>query len=198
MAVNPQDILEITCRGEFNGVEDVVNVYQYRYTGASVAADADVISDFETEMESLYTPFVPDQMPTYEYRDITIRNLTQSVIMSVGAWPTLTDGTSAGKANPPGIAGLINMATTIVKVVLRKYLGGFAQSIVDDDGTFTTAFTAKLLVFGLQLILGFSVTVRGYDYGHLSPKTTNFEVPTSASVTDIPAYQRRRKQGRGV
>jgi hypothetical protein len=127
-----------------------------------------------------------------------VRNTTQSSVLGVFSWPTISVGVAAAVNMPPGVGGLINMATTIARVVLRKYIAGFVSTAYEADGTLVDSVVAVLLQFGADLLDGLIVGARSYIYGHLSPKTASFEVPVSATVTDIPAYQRRRKQGRGV
>jgi len=198
MTVQVDDLLEVACRCEHEGVEDVVNVYQYQYKGTGAETDAIVLDDLADKLDGLYAGFPGIQSSTFIYRDITVRNLTQSTILGVVPWPILTAGGSSAPNLPPGVAGVINMATNVARVVLRKFLGGFVSSALDNDGTFTPALTGIMLAFGAALIPGFSVLTRVYAYGHLSAKTLNFEIPTSITATDVPGYQRRRKQGRGV
>lgn len=197
MAVNTNDILEIAARAEFEGVEDVLNVYQYQYTGAPTILDSDAVDDLSNEVDDLYGFIVGNQSADYIYRDITIRNITQLAVLGVIPWPVKVAGTAPVDNLPPGVAGLINMATGIARVVLRKYFGGFVVSTLDTDGRFVSGVVAQFILFGLRLISPVDVLGRTYQYGHFSPKTLQFEVPTSVTATDIPGYQRRRKQGRG-
>lgn len=198
MTVQINDILECMARCEFQGVEDVVNVYQYQYVGPSPATDASCIAALSDAMDDLYIPLAAVQPYDYIYRDITIRNLTQDTVLGTTAWPTLTAGLHGGDNNAPGIAGLVNMATGIARVVLRKYIGGFVTAAIESNGTFTSAVTTVLSTFGVNLMSGYPIVSPIWKYGHFSPKTLNFEEPSTITVSDIPAYQRRRKQGRGV
>jgi len=197
MAVNNGDVLEATARAEFNGVEDVVNVYQIKYTGASPKTDDAAMLEVADFLDTTYQIASSAQSTNLIYREISFRNLTQGLIMGSKPWPTLTAGSGGGASNATGVAGLISLATGIAKVVLRKYLGGYIATVMEADGTFTSAFLAGLLAFGARLLDMATITGGNYEYGYLSPKTGSWEVPTSVSATDVPAYQRRRKQGSG-
>jgi hypothetical protein len=138
------------------------------------------------------------QPTDFTYRDLTFRNVTTGLLMGITPWPVLLTGAGAPVNTPPGIAGVINMATNVARVILRKYIGGILTAALDPDGTFIAAFQAALVTFGNVIINGTSSGGDVWAYGHLSDKTGNFEIPNSATATDIPGYQRRRKQGRGV
>lgn len=198
MAVNQFDIVEISARAEFGGVEDVVNVYQMQLTTVSPVADSVAITQLAAFIEGLYGPLISSQSTDYLYRDLTFRNLTTSTIMAITPWPSLIAGSGGAVNNPPGIAGVVNMATNVARVVLRKFIGGLVTAALDPDGTFTAVLQAALVTFGNTLINGTSSGGDVWAYGHLSPKTLQFEIPASAVATDVPGYQRRRKQGRGV
>lgn len=197
MTVNVGDVVEIAVRMEANGVEDIVNVYQFQNNTPAGFVDTIFMDHMADFFDDIYTPLLTGQADTFVYRDMTFRNVTQAVLMGVRTWPVITAGASATAQIPPGVAGLINFPTIIPRVILKKYIGGFVVSLIDGDGSFTTAVTALLLQMAADLLTGPVGVMIGVDYGYLSPKTLNFEVPTGGLGTDIPAYQRRRKQGRG-
>lgn len=198
MTVEDDDILEVTARCEANGVEDVVNVFQFRNVTGSSLTDAEAVADIRLYLDDEYDNLTASQADTFVYRDITFRNITQSVLMGTFGWPTLTTGDSALAQIPPGCAGLVNCATNVARVVLKKYFGGWVTATLDNDGSFSSAVTAAILQFGLNLLGGIVGPNGAWEYGYFSPKTMQWEKPVSATATDIPAYQRRRKQGRGV
>ena len=198
MTVNAGDVLEVAARCEANGVEDVINVFQWINTTGSSLTDAQAVADIRAHLDTIYGALVIGQVDTFIYRDINFRNVTQGIIMGTFPWPTLTAGLSATNQIPPGVALVINFATSVPRVILRKYLGGWPVSVIDNDGTFNAAIMVSAAAWALALTAGIVGPNGTWSYGYLSPKTSNFEIPVSYSVTDIPGYQRRRKQGRGV
>jgi len=199
MSTNPNDVIEVAARAEFEGVEDTVNVYQFQYTGPAACTDFETILDLSNRLDGLYAPFASAQSTSYLYRDLTFRNITQSTLLGVTPWPARTAGSSASNNLPPGVAVVVNAGTSIARVILRKFIGGFTAAVLDPNGTFTSAITSLVVTFASTLISPYTGGgTRTWQYGYFSPKAAGFVIPTSATVTDIPGYQRRRKQGRGV
>ena len=198
MAVNPQDVLEVVARTEFNGVDDIINVYQYQFDNVVAIDENLVITDILTIIEGLYIAWNAFQSILVLYRDIRIRNVTQNVTYGLFSWPTLIAGAAAAGALPPGNAGVINLDTGVPRVILRKFFGGLTFGSMDADSTLEIATVNALINISLQLITD-SVGLSGtYKYGYLSPKVAGFVRPQGAVVSDITGYQRRRKQGRGA
>lgn len=191
------DVIRASARMEFEGVDDVVNVYEFMLTSGPSLDDSQTATSILNVLETIYTPLIGTQNNQYAYRDVRLENVTQSTLLGVFAWPTLTTGASITGNLPPGVSGLINLGTDVAKVILRKYLGGFIQSNLDTDGTFTSALVAVLVAVANILLSPITEGGNTWDYGYISSKTLLFERPVSATITDIPAYQRRRKQGRG-
>ena len=197
MTIQPLDVLEMTARTEFNGVEDVANVYQMEYQGGAAITDAQGITDVISFLEALYAIFIGAQTILQLYRDIRVGNKTQGTVFGRFPWPTLVGGGDVAFSTAPGTAILSSFSTGIPRVTPRKYWGVFCADNMDADGTWGGIITATLAAataFMLTPYVGVSGT---WLYGYLSPKTLSFVVPNGSSTGDIPAYQRRRKQGKG-
>ncbi len=198
MPTNQNDVIEVSARGEFNGIEDVVNVFQFQLTSVGDVTEAVTLTDLSVHLDNIFGNLGASQTDDFVYRDLTFRNITQDLVLGVIPWPTLTVGGSASGNLPPGVAGVINMATNVARVVLRKFIGGLGVGILDANGTFTGSLLTILGSFASDLLATLVVGGNDWEYGFFSPKTLAFEVPVGATITDIPGYQRRRKQGRGV
>lgn len=198
MTVNQNDIIEVAARMEFDGVEDVINVYQLQYLDPASLSDTQVILDINQFLNVLYGLLVA-AMPLIEFfRDFRYRNITQGTLMGLVGWPGFVTGEGLGQALPPGLALLVSYNTVVPRVGMRKYYGTFTEDNNDADGTWSAALTAVGSAVAAATIPPFIGIVGTYQFGYLSPKTAAFEVPVGATVTDIPAYQRRRRQGRGA
>lgn len=197
MAVLQNQVLEASARMEFDGVEDQVNVYQYQLITPTPVDEADAVDDILTILEDFYTIWLAAQSILIAFRDIRIRNVSTDTILGTFGWPSLTAGTAADDALPPGNAGLINLNTDIARVSPRKYMGGLTVGSMESDSKLVAATVTKLAAMGAFLLADQIETYGTWVYGYLSPKTSAFEVPVGANITDITAYQRRRKQGRG-
>lgn len=197
MTIQFRDVLEVSARSEFQGVEDIVNVYQFENQTSPSVPDEDGVDDLITFLETVYTIWRGFQTILVLFRDLRVRNVTQNVQLGVFPWPTLSAGASASNALPPGNAGLINFTTSVSRVTPRKYMGGITSASLESDGALESATVAGLVSISALLLAPIIEASSSWLYGYLSPKTASFEVPVSATITDISAYQRRRKQGRG-
>jgi hypothetical protein len=136
--------------------------------------------------------------PSVTYEDITIHNVTQDVTIGVMTWPTLTVGTGSGEALAPGVALLIKWTTGFIKELGRKFLGGFTEGGAGGGGWTSPALSAAAdMVVALAgpltpILLGSTYLVGLYN------KSAVFHAFTAAVVSGVAAYQRRRRQNRGI
>lgn len=197
MVNNQNDIIEVAARGEFNGVEDVVNVFQFQYLTAGTINDQGLADDLIEILETVYSLLDGAMTVLQLFRDLRIFNKTQDRVLGTYPWDTMTAGSDATDPTAPGVGTLVNYSTGVPRVAPRKYYGVFCIDRMDADGTWTAVHTALLASAGAALLGVLTGTLGTYRYGYLSPKTAAFESAQSVTVTDIPCYQRRRKQGRG-
>lgn len=197
MPTQISDVIEASARAEHNGVDDVVNVWQFVLGTPGPLSDNETADDIISLLEGIYDQLTAAQTNLLVYRDVRITNVTQDRVLGVFPWATMTTGAAELAALPPGVAGILNFLTNIARVTLRKYFGGLTVGAMDADGTFTAAIVTALAAIAADLLDVFVETNGDWMYGTLSPKTLEFEFPNSSVANDIPAYQRRRKQGRG-
>lgn len=197
MTIQIGDVLEVSARMEFDSVDDIVNVYQFVLGTPGPITDAQGVSDVIQIMEDLYTLWLSAMSLLVAFRDLRVRNVTQQTVLGTFPWPTLTVGTNVNDALPPGVAALINFTSDIARVTPRKYFGGITEVSNDSEGTWVAGLVTTMTNTAAFLL---AVRVQAFGdwlYGYESPKAASFVFPTGGVVTDVPAYQRRRKQGRG-
>lgn len=197
MTVVDNDVLVASARSEFNGVEDIVNVFQFHKQSGGPQDDADVFDDIVLIMESIYTLVKAMQTIQTIYRDITVRNKTQSTILGTSGWPTLLTGDYDGGNPPPGVSALLSFTSPYPRIGGRKYWGGLDQSTLEGDGTLVVGAVTALNEIAVLMTGGFVKTTGTYVYGVTRTSDGSFIYLWDWVVTDIPAYQRRRRQGRG-
>lgn len=197
MTMNQDDVVEVAARMEFNGTDDVVNVFQFQKVDAIPTVDADGVDDLINILEVFYTLINAVFTTLLLYRDLRVTNVTQSIVLGTFPWPNLVAGLDANDPTPPGVSALINWNTGVARVSPRKYLGVLAEDSVQAQAVWEPGVVAVLALMGANLIGTLSKPNSDWQYGFLSPKTLSFEPVISATVSNIPAYQRRRKQGRG-
>lgn len=197
MTVQSNDIIRVAARSEFLGIDDIVNVFEIRNSGASVANDADAISDIIDFLEAFYIVVRGLMKTTQLFRDLNFFNVTQNIAMGVHPWKTLTGGTSSGDQTPPGVAAVISFPTIVPKVQFRKFIGALDETATDPNGSLSSGTVTTLTTAANVLLSGHTGTYSTYVFGGYSPKIAAWVGPYAAVITDIPGYQRRRKQGRG-
>lgn len=191
------DVIEVAARAEFNGTEDIINVYQFSLGTPGPVSDEQTVDDIINIMELIYSILITFQTGVVLYRDLRLRNVTQTRVLGVHPWPTLTAGESESVPMPPGNAVVMNFTTDVPRVTPRKFLGGLVVATLDPDGSLTTSTVLATLEIA-DILLNVQSEVGGdYLYGHFSAKTLKMEFPLGAVVSDVSGYQRRRKQGRG-
>lgn len=197
MATNQFDIFEVTARAEFNAAEDVTNVFQFQYLDAPSITEAVTVTDILNIIEQVYAILDAAMSVLLLFQDIRIANLTQVTLLGVHPWPTLTGGAEVNPPTAPGVALLTNFSTVVPRVGMRKFWGVFTDGNSDPDGTFSAALQGAGASAAALMLLPMTGPVGNYQFGYLSPKTAAFEVPVGSVTSEVPAYQRRRRQGRG-
>lgn len=191
------DVIEVAARSEFNGVDDIVNVWQFQITTPGSINDAGVAGDLIGILEAFYNLINAGISLLQLYRDLRLTNITKGTVLGIYPWATLVAGAAADEPTPPGVATLLNFSTDIPRVAPRKYIGVTTEVRVDSQGFLDAGWVALNASAGALMIGVLTGTLGTYLYGYQSPKTLTFEPVKALTVTNVPAYQRRRKQGRG-
>jgi hypothetical protein len=197
MTTEQFDVIEAGARLELNGTDDVINVFQFQKQNITPLSDAETVTQILDILEQIYTIFLAAQSLLLLYRDVRVTNKTQSILLGTVAWPNLVDGENVTDLVPPGAAALINFNTVVSRVSPRKYFGGFTIDSLDNNGTWDDPLLTDLVEVVALMLDSFEVGGHTWQYGYLSPKSLGFEIPVGGTLSDVPAYQRRRKQGRG-
>jgi hypothetical protein len=182
---------------EFDGVEDVVNVFQLQHTTGVAVTDAQAVADIGQFMDDLYVILEGILTILMIAREIKIFNKTQLILLGAYPFPTFNGGLQVLPPTAPGVAILSNFATGIPRVTPRKYWGVMTETSMDTQGQWEVPTLAVIATANSLLLAEYIGVNSNWQYGYFSPKIAGFAQPNSAIVTSIPAYQRRRKQGRG-
>jgi len=198
MTVNPNDVLEVTTIGEFDGTEDVINVYQFRMIGTSALSDEDAVSDLADIVRAVIDFLKGALSVLLIIRRFKLRNVTQNVLMGDVSFDEPLAGEMTGDPGPAGACLLMTMRTNISHVVLRKYFGVFTEAAYNSIGQFVSGVINAGVDVGNYLLDDIVGTFGGtWQYGTMSEKTGTWKVPGSLAVYSEPAYQRRRRRGAG-
>lgn len=191
------DILRIGCGLSFEGIYDVVNVFYVIAdldAGINWAAVTGFVQDWADEVYDNIKATLSDTMST---NTISVANITQVTTLGAIAWSPTWGGSEGGEQTPPGVSCFAWARTYKPRVQIRKYLGVFGEvNLV--DGHWSTAVQTACGLFMDDVIkvttMGTNKTFQGIAYNR---EFGTHEFGVSTDVSAEPAYQRRRKRGRG-
>ena len=194
---NDNDILSVDVKGDFNGTEEIVASYQLQLDDVGGLADTLVLEDIEEWVEALYAIVRSLLSILTVIRSFRVQNLTQDILLGEVTLATPIAGLLTGHATAPGVAILATFPTRYPRVVGAKYWGPTADEALDSVGKVdATRITVCNSAIAL-LTATYSATNGDYDYGYNSPKVMDFVPFTEGQSHTEPAYQRRRRRGRG-
>lgn len=197
MAVHNGDIVRVDLLGKFNTVNDVINTFQFRVNSSGDVDEADVLLDLAALLAAVATVVANIANVLMVWHGIRAQNITQDTLLGEASFTEPIAGTGTSGPQAAGVAALMNFKTNKPKVILKKYFGVLDEAVVDAQGLLTSSAQVTLAQVADILADPDNGTFASYTYGVLSTKTSAFEVPSPGVVSPIPAYQRRRRQGRG-
>jgi len=197
MPVSQSQVVTVAARAEQNGVEDIVNVFDLQKTDAGTIDNTATLSDVEDWIEGLYLILRVLQLATTVYREIKVYNRSLGTVIGTVSITNPSAGSASGSDLPPGAAGLISFPTEVGKVIGRKYIGGLSTGLLDTDGTMLSFAVTNLVNAGNYMRASYVGTNGSWQYGVWDKNSAILRVPIATIVTDVFAYQRRRKTGRG-
>jgi hypothetical protein len=205
MTVSPNDILRVALRFSDANGSDVMNVYHFTAAFAAGQSDTDVKNALDAGLSAAYEGIeavLDDSLSPIDMKvDVITWGetgwVTESAIYD-GPWGASIDNVAVGDPLVPGAAGLLTLHTPVVKLVGRKFIGGFVDTIKDALGNMTSAFQATFLAAFEILLDGIEVAAsNSLIYIITSTIDGSFNVVDQMSVSPFFAYQRRRRPGVG-
>jgi len=198
MTVGILEVLRIDVIGDFDGSEDVVNVYQLRQVREATCSDTEAMSDLIDLFTELYTMIKSMCNALTIWRRIRVtRELTGELVGEAAFSPPLT-GTATGEPLPSQITFPLNFPTGIPRVTLRKFIGPGAKDQSDIDGLIAAAPLVTMGTIGAWLLVAHAETYSTWRYGYNSPKTLGWVQPISVSFGNVFGAVRSRRVGVGT
>lgn len=195
--VNPGDILRLGAGLIYDGLYDVVGVWHVEVDDDSGLTWAQVTTSIQLWLDNVYDELkltLSDQIGT---GSVSVANVTQLTTLGSIPWSPTWGGAAAGDPTAAGVCLFAWNRTYKPRVQMRKYFGVFAESQVT-DGFFVTAAredaAAAMAYARAQASMGGNRTFQAVAY---NTALGTFEYGVSTETSAEPAYQRRRKRGRG-
>lgn len=198
MTVNPNDVVRATAKLIGPDLQQLMNVFFYKYEGTASSTDDTVMTLLAAHIDDIYETV--DQIMNEDFVDdeIEFYNVTQDAPMGTKLFDGFQGGTSVTGGMPAGIAALITAATTVKKVLPKKYIPGFNENVVTQDNWLSTALT-PMAAFAVAWLTKVTVGVVGELVPGTWRRVAEVFVPLiSATAKSIVSYQRRRKPGVGI
>lgn len=194
MAVAPLDVIQTIVEMTLFGSK-VLNVFHLMCIGGG--SDPDVMEDIAVDLDDKYALLQPYLINDLSFDGFVFKNITQNYNMGEAPFITLTVGAQSAEPLPPGTAALITLRTPVPKTRGRKFIPGIGIGSMS-GGLLTGSLLTEAENFAASMIGGFIGDVNGlvFDYG-VTNAVLDFVEFTEAVVSNVPAYQRRRKQGVG-
>lgn len=202
MSFTNLDIMKVDLRWQVGSIGFACNVFQAQLSQETPHAVADLTvltgaGAWVTDILSYMQPFIVVDCVVdicQVYKKIgPLWNL-------VGPAPVLFTPVNGSDPLPSGVAALVTAYTPVSKVIGKKYFPGLSEN-GQTAGLWVGSVLAAMLQSGLAWIAPFNLdpSSEGRFYpGVWSLKQALFVAFAPAlSTRDIPAYQRRRKQGVG-
>lgn len=191
------DVLRLGAGLIYDGLYDVVNVWHVRAgatSGQNWAAVEAMVQDWlDGVYADLKTP-LSDEIGTGQ---VSVANVTQDTTLGTILWSPTWAGANGSEPTAAGVCAFAWGRTHKPRVQLRKYFGVFCEINVV-DGSWSTGVQDDV-----EAALTYAITPRSIDqFTEVQAVVYNrtlgtYELAYSVASAAEPAYQRRRKRGRG-
>lgn len=195
--IDSGDILRVGAGLFYDSFHDVVNVWHiYQECGAGQTWAAGV-SMIQFWLNAIYSEIDTPLSADIGTGDVSVQNLTQGTTLGTIAWSPTWSGGDAGDATAAGVCCFAWARTYKPRVQIRKYFGVFGEANVSGGvwtPTVRNACNAALLYAITPHTISAFSAVEAVAYDRL---LGTYEFAYNVDTAAEPAYQRRRKRGRG-
>ena len=195
--VDNGDVLRMGAIWHLSGVWEIANVFHVRVIaggGIGWAAASEDMAEYAEDIYNFILGRLTDNLTTFQ---LTLQNLTQVTTIGAFDWDNPLQGGEAGENTAPGVSCLAWGRTFKPRVQIRKYWGVFTEASLV-DGVWAAALINDCVAALNRHITSFTgvngLEVLGVAYNRTLETTTD---AVSVTASTEPAYQRRRKRGRG-
>jgi hypothetical protein len=192
------DWIEVVTTGQLNATDADFNVYRFQLLEGSFASDEGLLDDLEELVTAILNTVKALYYTFMAWSNFKARNLTRdtATIYRTLASPIL--GTDANYSAAWGVCGLVSFPTEVARVILRKYYGPVAKDLLTSTGFLTAGATGILTDLSDLLLDEIETSFGLWQYSHPYGPLLADVRPVGSIITNVPAYQRRRKPGTGI
>ena len=189
------DILNVVAKFTLLG-QTVMNVYDL-FVGED-AANSELLEDVEAWLSEAYNNLAVSFVTGFEPLTIKVTNVTTDTDLGETNFLDFTGGENVGDPLPPGVALLVTFPTNTLRSRGRKFLPGLAE-VQTADGLFSGSVLTQAALYAVDIASPFLGASSGSALiAGVRTAAGLFRAFNGGSVSTVPAYQRRRKQGVGI
>lgn len=189
------DIIEVIMEASIFSSQ-LLNVFHFRPTDNVDDEDMklDLAELLDTEWMTVLAPILVNDIVI---STLYFKNVTTGADLGSVSW-TGTQPSSTQEVLPLGVSGLITWPTSQPKVRGRKFIWPFGEASCEDSlwNSATTTILASAAAPFTEAFTG-PTSATTYQNGVVN-KDGAFRIFIEALISNIPSYQRRRKQGVGA
>jgi len=193
------DVIRCDVEGDFNGVDRIINSFHVQIGTSAPTTDASLLTDLRDLFEAFMNLMDGFYALETVFRRIRAVNRSTGLALGIESFVSPVPGTATSQTSATGVALLASGRLSNSNAQLRKYFGPLAEGAISVDALITSG-TAGVALTALATITG-PLVVNTHDYRVGYPVgglVGNFQNVEGWFVSSVPAYQRRRKQGRGA
>ena len=181
--------------------ENIIGVRAHTAGGGTDQVTA--LTEAQAYVKALYDPLRTYTTGAASFTGIALYNRTQQQDIGEIGWD-LTGSPTLGSVDclPTGVAALVTFSTEQAKSRGRKFLAGMTKNALS-NGHWSNPMLGAMVDYADRLMLRVTSTpISGvlWEYVIVSEGVGSFAAldPVAYTATNIPAYQRRRKEGVGI
>ena len=202
MSFTNNDLAKVDLRWQVGSIGMACNVFmaQLAQETPHAVADLTVVTALGLWMTAILEPMETHIVVDCDILDCNVYKKVGPLWNLVGPAVVTFSPTSGSDPLPSGVAGLLTAYTAVSKVIGKKYLPGLSETS-QTAGLWVIGVLAAMLQSGMAWIAPFNLDPP--SEGRMYPGVWSLKQGThigfaGIAVRDVPAYQRRRKQGVGV
>ena len=201
MTVTSGDIVKLVLEYVYPGAGTALNIFHYFYGGEDVddSVVMDVVQDFfDNEWGTKWEDIAPSSASIDNVAGVIVDNAGVT-IRDLGRRLINHQGNEGAEVSPAANSSYLQGNTIVPQVRGSKYIPALSE-LSTSNGLLNAAAVAQLLLLLGDYLQDLTVTpgnvLRPGVLSSMEGGFLGFE--TGGSFSDVPAYQRRRKQGVGI
>lgn len=191
------DVLRIGCSWVYDDAYEVANVFHALVTSGGGKDFADIIDDIQEYVDALYAEMDVFLHTLMVVDRISIANVTQDLVFGSINYGLLAQGGGSGDPVAAGCCLLAWARTLKSRVQIRKYYGVCSENQMTLGVWISTIRTAAFTDMEYHVgsnVMTDSLALTGVAWNRA---TLTHTLATGVATAAEPAYQRRRRRGRG-